>query len=137
MTTREFALRLVVFEYLLPSMRRSRLAALKEALLTARRVAAGGGEDTRVVRFENLIFLSDRLLAQHGGASSFFYPISRMPEDPRVYGRDNVTALVDARRFPWGRVKRDRRAPCTRLADPADEGFRCHASGASMPLGYL
>ena len=135
---REFAIRLVVFEYLLPMQRAIRCRAFLECARAAKvnrshittvRGHAYPRHQMRVWNtFEDLLTLSDRLLSLHGFATSYVYPISMQDEDPEM--SKTVSALIDSPGFfRWSER-------CPRIADP-NHGFRTFRSGHGMPAGVI
>ena len=109
---RNDALRIVIWEYLIPEQRKRRMAQL------SRQFAAAGIDETWAPDwhlediFEELLLLSDRLLHSQGFSTSYVYPISMRHQDSRINNRRIVCALVDSEGpFVWN-------ATCTRPADP-------------------
>lgn len=88
MSDSEFALRLVLFEYLIPMQRRSRAKALCSSVSTVE----VGMESDVMGAMEHLLHLSDALLASRGYPTSFVSPFSRVKA--RKYCRYNVNALT-------------------------------------------
>ena len=119
---KEFAIRLVVFEYLLPMQRNIRSETIhfcmkSEGLTVERPIylhISGIMED--------LVRLSDRLMEGHGFPTSYVYPLTYKHTFPFLADRPLVNALVDSNGpFYWDRH-------CLRKADPK-RGFRTHLSG--------
>ena len=123
---REDALRLVVFEYLLPMQRRARLECLRGCM--ERECMAKDGPDPSIGGLMNrLLMLSDTLLQTQGFATSFVMPLSMKDVD-----RVNVSALVDSP-GPYRWFLNPQR---TRRADPT-WGLRTFKSGDFMPAGRI
>lgn len=121
------ALRLVVFEYLLPMQRRRRVARLAHCFAC---VDAGQIASNQTVGgvFEELLRLSDRLL--EGFGTSYWYPLTMQHEDGRYDRRRLVAALVDSPGpYAWSRHPH-------RRADPWS-GFRTFREGSGMPAGVF
>lgn len=124
---REFVIHLVVTEYLLPRLRKERQLRSLHNCLSSHQIWM---RNKRYNKRDQLIFLSDMLLATGGHCTSFFYPVTFFPENHSVYERRNVYALVDPHpRFLWGSFE-------IRQADPV-WGFRTFQPGFLMPAGYL
>lgn len=123
------ALRLTIFEYLLPLQRKRRVAlfldSCKEEDLDVSMCINKPAEI-----FEYLLVLSDRLLSKHGFATSYIYPYTLRHENPVIDCRQTVSALVDAEGpFVWNPT-------CKRRADPI-RGIRVFKAGAYMSSGRL
>ena len=128
----EFAMRLVVFEYLLPMQRHLRAKAVYSSVRNANLNEALSRQEPEQIHglFEHLLTLSDRLLGMHGFPTSYFYPVRMMYDDNRYNDRKNVKALIDAPvPFVWN-------PQCTRPSDP-NSGFRTFNSGPFMASGIL
>ena len=127
---REFAVRLVVFEYLLPMQRDLRVRAISSSLRDADITRGWAPERNAAGLLEHLLILSDRLLGRNGFPTSYFYPVRMMYDDSRYDDRQTVKALIDAPvPFVWN-------PQCPRPADPKF-GFRTFDSGPSMSSGIL
>lgn len=136
------ALRLVVFEYLLPERRLARRAAeitamcamLHDANIIASRVVTNSFYDSLGARFDILLEFSDRLLSRHGHCTSYAFPHTMRHEDERINQSPMVNALVDSDgpyrwTYPWGRAYE-------RRADPPC-GLRTFAHGENMHAGRI
>ena len=122
---RELAMRLVVFEYLLPMQRDLRMNAISSSLRDANMTHGWEPESNAAGLLDHLLILSDRLLGIHGFPTSYFYPLRMMYDDSRYDDRQTVKALIDAPvPFVWN-------PQCTRPADPKC-GFRTFNSGPSI-----
>lgn len=123
---KNFALRLVIFEYLLPLQRRRRVEQLERAFSL---------EDVNIHWtpsyhlagvVEELHRISEQMLHSQGFATSYTYPITFKHENCEL--RRNVSALVDSEGpFVWNKH-------CARRADPLG-GFRVHHWGWYMSSG--
>jgi hypothetical protein len=73
---REFAVRLVIFEYLLPMQRHGRLQTFNTAIKQSRDQHVGRYTQESSIHgmMEILLLLSDRLLETRGYPTSFLYP---------------------------------------------------------------
>ena len=120
------ALRLVVFEYLLPMQRRRRVARLSHCF-----ACADVGRDAHQNAgglFEDLLRLSDRLL--EGFGTSYWYPLSMQHEDDRYDRRRLVAALIDSPGpYAWSLHPH-------RRADPWS-GLRTFREGDNMAAGVF
>ena len=122
------ALRLVIWEYLLPAQRRARAAQLTRTLVACRDALICAPERHPAGVFEVLHFMSDRLLHSHGFATSYTYPVTMQHNHLEIHRRRIVYALVDSDGpFVWN-------PNCARKADPFG-GIRVHRAGAYMSAG--
>ena len=122
------ALRLVIWEYLLPAQRRARAAQLTRTLVACRDARICAPERHPAGVFEVLHFMSDRLLHSHGFATSYTYPVTMQHNHLEIHRRRIVYALVDSDGpFVWN-------PNCARKADPFG-GIRVHRAGAYMSAG--
>lgn len=122
------ALRLVVFEYLLPLQRGRRVRAMRRAFALARVGADWAPERHLGGIFEVLHYISEHLLQAQGFATSYMYPLTMQHENGEVTRRPTVNALVDsAGPYVWN-------VHCPRPADPVS-GFRVFRPGRYMSAG--
>lgn len=129
---REDAVRIVVFEYLLPMQRRARLRCIRDCMQRERMSDfAAGPEPTLGGLLERLLLLSDCLLKTQGFPTSFVMPLSMMHSNPECDARRNVSVLIDSPGpYRWFDTSR------TRCSDP-DWGLRTFRSGTHMPAGRI
>ena len=127
---REFAVRLVVFEYLLPMQRDLRVNAISSSLRDANITHEWAPVRNAADLLEHLLILSDSLLGLNGFPTSYIYPVRMMYDDSRYDDRQTGRALIDAPPpFVWN-------PQCPRPADPKS-GFRTFNSGPYMSSGIL
>jgi hypothetical protein len=81
---RQYAIRLVIFEYLLPEQRRIRVSVLKKCMCTG----ITKKEHNQRLFMLRLLLLSDRLLESQGFSTTFYLPITTK--------HTNMTPVVDA-----------------------------------------
>ena len=84
----EFAVRLVVFQYLIPMQRQSRA----RVLCCATNAVVVAHESHIMGTMEHLLHVSDALLVSRGYSTSFLHPFSRL--HIRKFGRYNVDVLM-------------------------------------------
>ena len=126
----EFAIRLVVFEYLLPMQRDLRTRALLSSLRRADLHGNWNDMSHPAGLFEDMLRLSDELLGLHGHPTSYIYPTTMMHDDGRYDARRNVAALIDSPGpFVWD-------PDCPRRADPK-AGVRRFKPGPYMAAGVI
>ena len=125
------ALRIVIFEYLLPMQRRNRVRCIESCLSRERIDMQWVPESTAGGCFEHILLLSDRLLGIHGFATSYVMPFSMMHHNPQYDSSRLVQALVDSPGpYRWCCDER------TRLSDP-EWGIRTFRVGRYMPAGRI
>ena len=106
------AIRLVVFEYLLPANRRQRARVLQKCLNDERIDCDWHPSRHFAGVFEEMHLLSERLLGTHGFATSYVYPYTLRHAREEINLSKTVKALVDSDGpFVWN-------AMCKRRADP-------------------
>ena len=125
------ALRIVVFEYLLPMQRRTRTRCLESCLTRECIDLHWSPESTVAGCLERLLRLSDRLLGIHGFSTSYVMPLSMRHDNPLYDSRRLVNALIDSPGpYRWCCN------PSVRTGDP-EWGFRAFRSGPRMPVGRM
>jgi hypothetical protein len=124
------AIRLVVFEYLLPANRKQRARVL-QACLADERIDRDWHPSRHFAGiFEEMHLLSERLLGTHGFATSYVYPYTLRHAREEVNTSETVRALLDCDGpFVWN-------ARCKRRADPAS-GIRVFQAKHQMCSGRL
>lgn len=125
---REDAIRLVVFEYLLPLQRERRVRAMRRAFALERIGADWVPERGFGGIFEELHRISEHLLRAQGFATSYTYPLTMHHDNAEITRRPTVNALVDsAGPFVWN-------VHCQRPADPVG-GIRVFRPAPHMSAG--
>ena len=125
---REFALRLVVFEYLLPMQKRLRGERIKRAFAEEGIDATWRPSHQVAGVFEELLRISDKLLCSQWFATSYIYPFTMRHENEEIHRRQTVNALIDSNGpFVWNEH-------CARRADPCS-GIRAFRHGNFMSAG--
>ena len=124
------AIRLVIFEYLLPSQREQRARVIQRCL-AAEEINLNWDASRHVAGvFEEIHLLSDRLLETHGFATSYIYPYTMRHEAEPLNQRKNVSALIDSDGlFVWNQKS-------NRRADPRS-GIRVFQASGRMCSGRL
>ena len=126
---REYAIRIVIFEYLLPMQRKIRHDAICDALDESQ-LNVSWSRYEHLGIFEELLYFSDRLLARHGFPTSYIWPVTMQHENGELDDRKNVSALIDSTGpLTW-------RPDCVRKADPKD-GLRTFRAGVHMSIGVF
>ena len=126
---REDACRLVIFEYLLPGQKLQRARVIQgcfenefDRLFRPSRHLSG--------LFEEIHWLSERLLASQGFSTSYIYPMTMRHENEELNRRLNVRALIDSDGpFVWNLT-------CQRKADPPS-GIRVFRGNGGLSAGRL
>ena len=128
----EFALRLVIFEYLLPAQRTRRQRSISASLGSVGITRTWDPHRHPAGVFEDLLRFSDELLSTHGFSTSYYYPKTLQYEDSQYDTRLAVSALIDSpcSYFAWN-------PNCRRKADPRGGGFRTFCPGPYMALGVM
>lgn len=125
---REDAVRLVVFEYLLPMQRRLRAERIRRAFADERIDGSWRPSDQPAGVFEELLRISDQLLRSQWFATSYIYPFTMRHENEELHQRRCVNALIDSNGpFVWNEH-------CPRRADPVG-GIRTFRPGNFMSAG--
>lgn len=125
-----FALRLVVFEYLLPQQRKRRAQVVTNCILSEMpecHLIFNVGD-----MFDRLLRISDALLSRHGFPTSYVLPCTMHHANYRIHEQTTVNALVDSP-GPYDWSLNGKR---TRIADPC-YGLRCFENGVDMPRALL
>ena len=124
------AIRLVVFEYLLPENRKQRGRVLQKCLADERIDRQWHPSRHFAGVFEEMHLLSERLLGTQGFATSYAYPTTVRHSNEEINKSQVVKALVDGDGpFVWN-VK------CERRADPPS-GIRVFRASRLMCAGRL
>lgn len=124
------ALRLAVFEYLLPAQRTRRVEQLARAFSNEQVDLNWTPERHPAGVFEELHRISEQLLISQGFPSSYTYPKTMHHENGELSRRLQVNALIDSDGpFVWD-------PNCRRRADPPN-GIRVFRPGAYMSAGRL
>ena len=127
---KEDALRIAIFEYLLPLQKRIRYDAISKGLTRAHIFRDWDPNRHPAGIFEDILRFSDRLLAMHGFPTSYVYPWSMHHENGMIDKRLTVAALVDSPGpFVWNPA-------CSRKADPPC-GIRTFRAGPYMASGVF
>ena len=122
------ALRIVIFEYLLPMQRNNRVKIIRTSFDKEDVTKDWTFEQHSAGIFEQIHRLSERLLYSQWFPTSYFFPICMDHENIQVNDRRNVCALVDSSGpFVWDVL-------CSRRADPIG-GFRVFEPGIGMSSG--
>ena len=126
---REDALRLVVFEYLLPMQRKQRARILRRCLEQER---IDWRRPSRYVAgvFEEMHWLSERLLETHGFPTSYIYPWTMRHDNEELNRSMTVKSLIDSEGpLVWN-------PRCPRRADPKG-GIRVFRGSGQISAGRL
>ena len=109
---REDAIRIVIFEYLLPAQKLHRALILKRCLNNADIDLHWNPSRHWAGIFEEMHWLSERLLETHGFPTSYIYPWTMRHKKGCLNRSLNVRALIDSDGpFVWN-------PECKRPADP-------------------
>jgi hypothetical protein len=124
------ALRIVIFEYLLPDQRRARVKVIREAFASERVDMNWTPSRHPAGIFEDLLRISEQLLHSQGLATAYTYPWTMHHENGQIDDRRNISALVDSEGpFVWNPT-------FPRRADPLS-GIRVFRAGDYMCSGRL
>ena len=125
---RNDAIRIVIFEYLLPMQRDTRVKIIQKSFKKENVTVDWVPEIHPAGIFEEIHRLSEQLLYSQFFATSYIYPLTMQHEDSQLDERKNVCALVDNEGpFVWD-------TSCPRKSDPIG-GIRVFKASNYMSSG--